>query len=68
VIIVVVVLVVTVVEQFEFWKLYQDRVLVMESVSEGERSWILKSLEAGVSSRNLDASQERKYNSATVPY
>jgi hypothetical protein len=40
----------------------------MESVSEGGRSWVLISLEGGVSSPNPDATEGRKHNSATVPY
>jgi hypothetical protein len=46
----------------------EARVLVMESVSEGERSWVLKSLEGGISSPNPDATEGRKYNLATLPY
>jgi hypothetical protein len=40
----------------------------MESVAEGRRSWVLKSLEGGVSSPNPDATEGRKYILATVPY
>jgi hypothetical protein len=40
----------------------------MESVSEGRRFWVLKSLEGGVSSPNPDAAEGRKHNLATVPY
>jgi hypothetical protein len=39
----------------------------MESVSEQARSWVLMSLEGGMSCPNLDATDERKQNSATVP-
>jgi hypothetical protein len=45
----------------------EDRVLAIESVSEDGRSWVLISLEGGVCSPNLDATDERKHNSATVP-
>jgi hypothetical protein len=40
----------------------------MESVSEGGRSWVLISLEGGVSSPNLDATEGCKHNSATVSH
>jgi hypothetical protein len=43
-----------VVEQFEFGD-RRDRVLVIESVSDGGRSWVLISLEGGMSSPNPDA-------------
>jgi hypothetical protein len=41
---------------------------VKECVSDGSRSWVLKSLEGGVSSPNPDATEGHKHNSATVPY
>jgi hypothetical protein len=40
----------------------------MESVSEGRRCWILKSLEGGMSSLNPDIREGGKHNSATVSY
>jgi hypothetical protein len=46
----------------------EDRVSAMESVSDGGRSWVLKSLEGSVSSPNPDGTEVWKYNSATVPY
>jgi hypothetical protein len=46
----------------------EDRVLAMESVFEGGRSWVLKSLEGDMSSPNPDATDGRKHNSATVPH
>jgi hypothetical protein len=47
-------------------QLVEDRILAMESVSEVGRSWVLKSLEGSVSSTNLDTTEGRKHNSATV--
>jgi hypothetical protein len=46
----------------------EARVLEMESVSEIVRSWVLKSLESGVPSPNLDVKNGRKQELATVPY
>jgi hypothetical protein len=46
----------------------EDRDLAMESVSERERSWVILSLESGMSSPNPDATDRHKHNSATVPY
>jgi hypothetical protein len=45
-----------------------SRVLVMESVIEGGRFWVIISLEGGVSSPNPAATDGCKYNSVTVPY
>jgi hypothetical protein len=55
-----------VVEQLNFGH-EESRVLAMESVSERGRSWILKSLEGGMSSPNRDATDGYKHKSATVP-
>jgi hypothetical protein len=46
----------------------EDRVLAMESVYKGVRSWGLISLEVDVSSPNPDPTEGHKHNSATVPY
>jgi hypothetical protein len=40
----------------------------MESISESGRSWVLKSLEGGMSIPNRNATDGCKHNSATVPY
>jgi hypothetical protein len=45
----------------------KDRVLVMESISEGRRIWVLMSLEGGISSPKLDTTKGSKHNSVTVP-
>jgi hypothetical protein len=46
----------------------EDRVLAMEIVSNGGRSWVLKSLEGSLSSPNPDATERPKHTLATVPY
>jgi hypothetical protein len=46
----------------------ENRVLAMESVSDRERSWVLRSLEGSVSSLNPDATEGCTHNSATVLY
>jgi hypothetical protein len=46
----------------------ERRVLSMESVSEGGRSWVLISFEGWVSSSNPDAKDGCKYKSVTVSY
>jgi hypothetical protein len=46
----------------------EDRILAMECVSEGGRSWVHISLESGLSSANPDTIEGRKHNLATVPY
>jgi hypothetical protein len=45
-----------------------ERVLAMESVSEGGMVWVLISLEGGVFSPDPDTTEERKHNLASVPY
>jgi hypothetical protein len=45
-----------------------ERVRVIESVPEGERSWALISLVTGLSIPNSDATEGRKHNLAQVPY
>jgi hypothetical protein len=46
----------------------EDRVLALESVSEGARFWVVVFLEGGVSSPNPDATDGWNHNSARVPY
>jgi hypothetical protein len=46
----------------------ESRVLVIDSVSEGGRSWVIISLEEGKSSPNLDATEGHKHTLATVSY
>jgi hypothetical protein len=57
--VVVVVVVVKVVEWFEFGDC-KGQTLAMESVCEGGRSWVLKSLVGGMSSPNPDATEGHK--------
>jgi hypothetical protein len=46
----------------------ENRVLVVETVAECGRSWVLISLERGMYSPNLDITDRPKYNTAIAPY
>jgi hypothetical protein len=46
----------------------EDRVLVKEYVSERRRTWVIISLEGGMSSPNPYATEGCKHNLPTVPY
>jgi hypothetical protein len=50
------------------WRQKRANIKMMESVSEGQRAWLLRSLEGGVSRQNRDIRERVNHNSGIVPY